>query len=142
MIYMKNLVTIFSFLTLVFACNSVKKSITSTESEIEVVGIEEGFAESNPCAINYKGGNNFSISFYSEGAGINYSSKMKLDSIITRFNSDNSDPISNTIEPWGREGELDYKFLSDSSGYNTFLSFKKKICFEMGNDSLVRFKEL
>ena len=142
MIYMKNLVTIFSFLTLVFACNSVKESITSTEPVIEVVGIEEVFAETNPCEISYKGGNNFSVSFYSEGAGINYSSKMKLDSIITRFNSDNSDPISNTIEPWGREGELDYKFLSDSSKNNTFLSFKKKICFEMGNDYLVRFKEL
>ena len=138
---MNYICTVVSLLILMYSCNSFNETNNSEDPEIAPINMEESSTENDPCGISYKENESFIVSFYSIGAGINYTSKIKLDSIITQFNSSNTDPIFYTIENWGKEGELNYNFLSDSTKKHIFLSFKKSICIQMGNDYLVRFKE-
>jgi len=55
---------------------------------------------------------NLVISFISKGEGIDHELKRKIDAALASFNEKNKTDLKPEIVHWGREGEVDYLFLT------------------------------
>lgn len=52
------------------------------------------------------------LSFISKGEGIDYTLKKKIDNILNSFNKKNNTNLKPETLAWGREGEIDYNFIT------------------------------
>ena len=78
------------------------------------------------------------ISFISKGEGINDELKNKIDLIIITFNEKNKTTVAPEIISWGREGELDYGFLTKNLSTNQKRTLTSQIKEAIGSSDLVR----
>ncbi len=87
-----------------FSCNSSSQAVKSNTIETR----SETSAKTEQPEIIYDA----IISFTSRASGIDNDIKNKIDKILADFNAENDNKLIPEIVPWGREGEVDYHFIT------------------------------
>ena len=77
------------------------------------------------------------ISFTSRASGIDRDIKDKVDKILSNFNAENENKIKPEIAPWGREGEVDYHFITKNLSTNQKKALTTKIKEAIGSSDTV-----
>ena len=77
------------------------------------------------------------ISFASRASGINHEAREKMEKVITDFNHDNKVTVFMEKQHWGREGEVDYLFLTKNLSTKQKKDLKAKINDAIGTADLV-----
>ncbi len=114
------------FATTLFSC---KCTSHATKTETAAVSNTETTDQENTYDVI--------ISFTSKAAGIDNSIKNKVDAIIADFNAKNGNKIEPEIVPWGREGEIDYLFLTKNLSTTEKKSFIAQVKESLGSSDTV-----
>lgn len=77
------------------------------------------------------------ISFASRASGINHEAREKLEKLITDFNQENKVTVYMEKQHWGREGEVDYLFLTKNLSTKQKKELKANIEATVGSADLV-----
>ena len=80
------------------------------------------------------------ISFISIGTGINAPAKKELGSFLENYQQDHQINLGYQVQPWGREGEVDYCFplaALDPSGQDKFIRNLREV-FEEKDRVLIK----
>ena len=77
------------------------------------------------------------ISFTSRASGIDRDIKDKVDKLLSNFNAENENKIKPEIAPWGREGEVDYHFITKNLSTNQKKALTTKIKEAIGSSDTV-----
>jgi hypothetical protein len=91
-------------LVTLFSCNSTSQAVKSDAIETT----SETSVNTEKPEIIYDA----IISFTSRASGIDNDIKNKIDKILADFNAENDKKLEPEIVPWGREGEVDYHFIT------------------------------
>jgi hypothetical protein len=77
------------------------------------------------------------VSFASRASGINHEARESLEKTITDFNQENKVTVFMEKQHWGREGEVDYLFLTKNLSTKQKKELKAKIKVAVGSADLV-----
>lgn len=113
-----------------YSCKSQSQAMSSDR-------IEPANSENSNTTNNEVGVYDIVISFASKGAGINRDVKQKLDDAITLFNQNNEVTVNLEKYGWGREGEVDYLFLTKNLSTKHQKELKAKIKEVIGDTEMI-----
>lgn len=77
------------------------------------------------------------VSFASKGTGINRDVKQKLDDALTLFSQNNEVTLNIEKYGWGREGEIDYLFLTKNLSTKQKKELKAKVKEVIGDTEMI-----
>lgn len=100
-------ITVMIAATTIFSCKSPSEAVETKKTEPIKSELETSVTGEESDIIY-----DAIISFTSRGSGIDNDIKNKVDKILADFNANNDDKIKPEISPWGREGEVDYHFIT------------------------------
>ncbi|MDF1672343.1 MAG: hypothetical protein P1U41_02495 [Vicingaceae bacterium] len=113
-----------------YSCKSQSQAMDS--NNVEPVNIEKENTSANEDGVY-----DIIVSFASKGTGINRDVKQKLDDALTVFSQNNGVTLNLEKLGWGREGEIDYLFLTKNLSTKQKKELKAKVKEVIGDTEMI-----
>ena len=97
---------------LIASCKS-KKEMNNLKVRNDSIASMKASAAKDSAMFAANGGTRLNVSFYSPGNGINHAAVKMLDSFWDEYKSPTPGGVALYINYWGKEGEVDYCFITN-----------------------------
>lgn len=126
-----------AFIVLVLGVSLSFYSCKTQSQTMDTNNIEPVNTENENTSANEEGVYDIIISFASKGTGINRDVKQKLDDALTLFSQNNEITLNIEKYGWGREGEIDYLFLTKNLSTKQTKELKAKVKEVIGDTEMI-----
>ncbi len=126
-----------AFIVLVLGVSLSFYSCKSQSQAIDSNNVDPKNVEKENTPVSEDGVYDIIVSFASKGTGINRDVKQKLDDALTVFSQNNGVTLNIEKLGWGREGEIDYLFLTKNLSTKQNKELKAKVKEVIGDTEMI-----